>query len=152
MTFQTQDDDARTLRQQVSQADADVKEKSDNLAATLTQLSKVEQLLQDTERQYSEQITIITVSHDVTRRDCVMTSHSYLRYVTVLYECCLSFKLSFCSETRRVKLPSSRAVCVTRRASCPTSSSCRLSNRCVSDSHTGVNCCCELTNAFAFSL
>ena len=52
----------RALRQQVSQADADVKEKSDNLTATLSQLSKVERQLEDTERQYSEQIMIITVN------------------------------------------------------------------------------------------
>ena len=59
--LQTQDDEVRALRQQVSQADADVKEKSDNLTATLSQLSKVERQLEDTERQYSEQIMIITV-------------------------------------------------------------------------------------------
>ena len=60
--LQTQDDEVRALRQQVSQADADVKEKSDNLTATLSQLSKVERQLEDTERQYSEQIMIITVN------------------------------------------------------------------------------------------
>ena len=66
-TLQDQESELRTLRQQATDVDLSMREKADDLNATLSELSMVQKQLHDQEAHYSEQIMIITVSPRISR-------------------------------------------------------------------------------------